>query len=296
MAENALLAVSACVALAGLLGMLASLLATLRERRREMAILRSVGARPRSIFALLLSEALLLTLLGILGGLLLLYGGQWLLADWLARDFGLHLAWRLPSAWQLVAARSPCSGPACSRAACRHSPPTATLSPTVSASEADDAAPLRPALSLLLAARRRRRPPRELDWLEMMPKDEVEALMKEPVIDHSGLARPEQTGSFRTIPELDGQLVRLPGYIVPIDTNENGELTEFFLVPYFGACIHVPPPPPNQIVLVRPERPIPMTDIWEAYWVEGTLKVETQRNDIAASAYTMSARSVTIYQ
>lgn len=137
---------------------------------------------------------------------------------------------------------------------------------------------------------------RELDWLEMMPKDEVDALMSAPAIDHAGIARAEQTGSFRTIPELDGQLVRLPGYIVPIDTNEKGELTEFFLVPYFGACIHVPPPPPNQIVLVRPEKPIPMTDIWEAYWVEGELRIETQRNDIAASAYTMKARSVTLYQ
>lgn len=137
---------------------------------------------------------------------------------------------------------------------------------------------------------------RELDWLEMMPQDEVDALTNAPVVDHSGIARPEQVGSFRTIPELDGQRVRLPGYIVPIDTNEKGELTEFFLVPYFGACIHVPPPPPNQIVLVRPERPIPMTDIWEAYWVEGELRIETQRNEIAASAYTMKAERVTIYQ
>lgn len=151
-------------------------------------------------------------------------------------------------------------------------------------------------LLLLSALAQANEVPRELDWLEMMPKDEVDALMNAPVIDHSGLARAEQQGSFRTIPELDGQLVRLPGYIVPIDTNEKGELTEFFLVPYFGACIHVPPPPPNQIVLVRLKKPIPMTDIWEAYWVEGVLRIETQRNEIAASAYTMEARNVSLYQ
>jgi putative ABC transport system permease protein len=101
-AENALFAVSGCVALAGLFGMLATLLATLRERRREMALLRSVGARPRTIFALLLLEALGLTVAGVLLGLILLYGGQWLLADWLALRYGLHLALSLPSAWQLL--------------------------------------------------------------------------------------------------------------------------------------------------------------------------------------------------
>lgn len=101
-AENALFAVSACVALAGLFGMLATLLSTLRERRREMAILRSVGARPRTVFALLLLEAMGLTALGILLGLAMLYGGQWLLADWLALHHGLHLAWRMPSTWQFA--------------------------------------------------------------------------------------------------------------------------------------------------------------------------------------------------
>ncbi|HRQ64766.1 MAG TPA: DUF3299 domain-containing protein [Xanthomonadaceae bacterium] len=137
---------------------------------------------------------------------------------------------------------------------------------------------------------------RELDWLEMMPKDEADALMNAPVIDHGGMFRMEQTGSFRTVAELDGQDVRLPGYIVPLDTDAEGRLKEFFLVPYFGACIHVPPPPPNQIVLVRLADPIPMTDIWDAFWVEGTMKIETQQNDMASSAYTLDAKSVTLYQ
>jgi uncharacterized protein len=137
---------------------------------------------------------------------------------------------------------------------------------------------------------------RELDWLEMMPKDEADALMNAPMIDHGGMFRMEQTGSFRTVSELDGQNVRLPGYIVPLDTDAEGRLKEFFLVPYFGACIHVPPPPPNQIVLVRLAKPIPMTDIWDAFWVEGTMKIERQQNDMASSAYTIDARTVTIYQ
>jgi uncharacterized protein len=137
---------------------------------------------------------------------------------------------------------------------------------------------------------------RELDWLEMMPKDEADAMLNAPVIDHGGMFKMEQSGSFRTVAELDGQDVRLPGYIVPLDTDAEGRLKEFFLVPYFGACIHVPPPPPNQIVLVRLAEPIPMTDIWDAFWVEGTMKIETQQNDMASSAYTLDAKSVTLYQ
>ncbi|MGC9492443.1 FtsX-like permease family protein, partial [Vibrio genomosp. F10] len=67
-AEQALMAVSVFVVIAGLLGMLSSLLTSLQERRREMAILRAMGAQPKHVFALLISEASALTFLGILVG------------------------------------------------------------------------------------------------------------------------------------------------------------------------------------------------------------------------------------
>jgi putative ABC transport system permease protein len=69
-AEQALLAVSIFVVIAGLLGMLSSLLTSLQERRREMAILRAMGARPKHVFSLLMSEASSLTLVGIVGGVI----------------------------------------------------------------------------------------------------------------------------------------------------------------------------------------------------------------------------------
>jgi putative ABC transport system permease protein len=72
-AENALLIVSAFVVVVGLFGMLTALLTSLNERRREMAILRSVGARPSHVFALIMGEAGFLTLLGVLSGMALLY-------------------------------------------------------------------------------------------------------------------------------------------------------------------------------------------------------------------------------
>jgi putative ABC transport system permease protein len=72
-AENALLIVSAFVVVVGLFGMLTALLTSLNERRREMAILRSVGARPGHVFALIMGEAGFLTLLGAVAGMALLY-------------------------------------------------------------------------------------------------------------------------------------------------------------------------------------------------------------------------------
>ena len=105
-AEQALLAVSACVVLVGLVGMLTALLASLNERRREMAILRSLGARPWQIAALLLAEALVLTVAGLLLGLALLYLAIALGQDFLQARHGLFLPLAPPSPreWLLLAA------------------------------------------------------------------------------------------------------------------------------------------------------------------------------------------------
>ncbi len=137
---------------------------------------------------------------------------------------------------------------------------------------------------------------RELEWLELMPEEEATAWFEESAqIDHSGFSAPESFQSFRTIPELDGQKVRIPGFVVPIETDGEGRLLEFFLVPYFGACIHVPPPPANQIIYGRLEDPIPMVNIWDAFWMEGTLNVEDVSNDTADSAYTMDVTRLELY-
>ena len=137
---------------------------------------------------------------------------------------------------------------------------------------------------------------REIEWVELMPEEELEAWLKESSeINHSGFRAPEPFQSFRTIPEMDGIQARIPGFVVPIETDGDGNLTEFFLVPYFGACIHVPPPPANQIIYGRLEKPIPMVNIWDAFWMEGTLNVEDVANDTAASAYTMDVTKLELY-
>ncbi|OHC44405.1 MAG: hypothetical protein A3J25_09630, partial [Pseudomonadales bacterium RIFCSPLOWO2_02_FULL_63_210] len=104
---------------------------------------------------------------------------------------------------------------------------------------------------------------RELTWSDMVPAD-APAQVVEPAPIHdlsqladalseAGPASQQQSPAAPVVKELDGQAVKLPGYIVPLDVTDEGRVTEFLLVPYFGACIHVPPPPSNQIVHVTTE-------------------------------------------
>jgi putative ABC transport system permease protein len=105
-AEKALLAVSALVVLVGLAGLVAAVVAGLGERRRELAILRSLGASPRQVFLLLALEGLVLTVSGCLLGLALLYGGSALAGPWLEARYGftVHSGWPSASEWALLGA------------------------------------------------------------------------------------------------------------------------------------------------------------------------------------------------
>ena len=74
-------------------------------------------------------------------------------------------------------------------------------------------------------------------------------------------------------PKLDGQSIRMAGYLLPLEFSDSG-VTDFLLVPYVGACIHVPPPPPNQIVFVRLAKKFRVDDLFTAVWVSGKLKTK----------------------
>jgi hypothetical protein len=94
---------------------------------------------------------------------------------------------------------------------------------------------------------------------------------------------------------LVGQVVRIPGFVVPLeDTNEG--LKEFLLVPYFGACIHSPPPPANQIVHVLPKLPAKGFRSMDTVWVSG--RISTPRTDsyMGVSGYRIEADAVTRYE
>ena len=94
--------------------------------------------------------------------------------------------------------------------------------------------------------------------------------------------------------ELDGRRVALVGYMVPIDV-QGGETRTFLLAPYVGACVHVPAPPPNQIVLVRAAEPVKARLMWDPFQAVGTLNVERIDTGVAEVGYTMDVERMEPY-
>ena len=94
---------------------------------------------------------------------------------------------------------------------------------------------------------------------------------------------------------MDGKAVRIPGYVVPLEEGKGG-MTEFLLVPYFGACIHSPPPPANQIIHVLPKTPAPGLRSMDAVWVSGTMKLVRSDTSMGTSGYRMDAVLVEPYK
>jgi len=102
--------------------------------------------------------------------------------------------------------------------------------------------------------------------------------------------------STKVRPEFNSIKIKIGGYIVPLEYDNNQSIKTFFLVPYFGACIHVPPPPPNQIIYVRSQKGLKIKDIYTPYSVTGILHVETVEKDVGTSAYSLDGDSVVVYK
>lgn len=149
---------------------------------------------------------------------------------------------------------------------------------------------------------------REIGWEELMPEGEEERLAQlyqqqmallysgSPIAEGSAGDQMVQIGTFNTVAELNEVKVRIPGYTVPFEFGANAEITEFLLVPYYGACLHAPPPPPNQTVFAMTEEPIRLRDLAQAVWIEGTMFTQTQESELADAAYTIRVDKVEIYE
>lgn len=96
--------------------------------------------------------------------------------------------------------------------------------------------------------------------------------------------------------DLDGQKIRLAGFVAPL-VYDDDVVTEFLLVPSFGACIHVPPPPPNQTVLVTVDKAdgLGPDEVWGAVWVEGTITVDAATTDLATASYSITRGASGVY-
>lgn len=156
---------------------------------------------------------------------------------------------------------------------------------------------------------------REIEWVELMPADDLDALLNPPELIDSiadgsaedsvaGLAAVEDEATKRYLAALESTRVvdgfnntkiRLPGFVVPLEMKDEFTAVEFLLVPFFGACLHMPPPPPNQIVYVKYADGVKLSSYQDAFWLEGTLKVETTASDMGTAAYTLVVDSVTPY-
>ena len=95
------------------------------------------------------------------------------------------------------------------------------------------------------------------------------------------------------VADLNGKRVAIGGYIVPLDF-ESTSIKEFLLVPFVGACIHVPPPPANQIIYVKSGKGIEITGQFDPVTVTGTMRTETAFTGLADAGYTIEADDVEI--
>jgi len=95
--------------------------------------------------------------------------------------------------------------------------------------------------------------------------------------------------------EFTGKKVRIPGFAIPIEQSEKG-VDELLLVPYFGACIHTPPPPANQIIHVKLSEPQPAVGAMQAYWVWGELTASKFSSELGDAAYLLTATGIQPYE
>ncbi|WP_194727107.1 DUF3299 domain-containing protein [Noviherbaspirillum malthae] len=96
-------------------------------------------------------------------------------------------------------------------------------------------------------------------------------------------------------PSLNGARIRIAGFLVPLDA-QRGQVKEFLLVPYFGACIHTPPPPANQIIHAVAVKPLKEVQVMSAVWVSGTLETARSTSEFGDSGYRLKADMLAPYQ
>lgn len=156
--------------------------------------------------------------------------------------------------------------------------------------------------------------PREIEWEELMPPGYVESIFNSTINNFSatdsidfdddseeGLAAFEelksQLSSAPIVPELNNQLIKIPGFIVPLDFDFEAEtFNSFLLVPYFGACIHVPPPPSNQVIHIQAAEPLDQELLDYAVWVTGKLTTESVSSKEAFAGYSIKNAQLEIYE
>ena len=133
----------------------------------------------------------------------------------------------------------------------------------------------------------------DLNWTDLVPAGQpiVPQMIQELLQHDQAPLSNQQPASMGIRTEWNNQIVRLPGFIVPIDYSGTG-VTAFILVPYVGACVHVPPPPANQLVFVTTNVPYEGTGMFEAVNVTGMFGTASMSTQLADVAYALSADQI----
>ncbi len=155
-----------------------------------------------------------------------------------------------------------------------------------------------------------------IQWVDLMPQEDMSALYDPPEelfdIPEGGAADDVSSQVFNTLmqamdseyqralssthvmPELNNKKIKIPGFVVPVKI-EGDKTTEFFIVPYFGACIHYPPPPPNQTIFAVYKPGFSLEEIYEPFYFSGLLTTSIKEDDLATSAYHLMIGKVDAY-
>lgn len=155
-----------------------------------------------------------------------------------------------------------------------------------------------------------------IQWMNLLPDDDLKALTEDPIPNSvvEGTAADEIKSaiamsikdpvsdyekalvSVRVKEEYNNRAIRLPGFIVPVDTDEAGKALSFFFVPFFGACLHLPPPPPNQIIYATYDKGISVENLEVPYWMEGVITTKQESNDMATAAYSAKVDKLYLFK
>lgn len=155
-----------------------------------------------------------------------------------------------------------------------------------------------------------------IEWNDLIPEEDLNVLMNPPGyiddledtafeddisaqltinVDSAANDRYQQAlVSTNIIEKMNGQSIRILGFVVPVEFDEES-ITEFFLVPYFGACIHSPPPPPNQIIYVHAPKGLKLETLYDPFWISGELSTSLVENYMATAAYSLKMTSYEAY-
>lgn len=166
---------------------------------------------------------------------------------------------------------------------------------------------------------------RTVEWVELIPQADLDALLNPPeelmeiedgstedqisselkaqldaekaqTLSDTAKRYHQALSSTNIIADFNEQSIRVAGFVVPLAFGDGQQqITEFFLVPYFGACIHVPPPPPNQIIYGKYPASFKLASLSQPYWIYGKLKTSIVENETATSAYSFVVEKVVPY-